>query len=485
MLSEVELAPGNAVAEYEPYVFLAPAVEAFRRAADAQASRLGGRTVWMVNSTAKGGGVAEMLPQLVALLREVGVDCRWLVAGADEPVYFDLTKRLHNMIHGHGAGPIDAAQADVYEAVSAENGAALSSLVKDGDVLVVHDPQPAGAGARVLRERDVVGVWRCHIGLDHRTEATDVAWSFLLPWIAPYQRVVFSLPEYIPEPLRDRAVIVPPSIDPLSHKNRELTVHKLTGVLSCAGLLRSDQPSLGESFPETAQRLQANGSFGPALEPDELGLLFRPIVTQVSRWDRLKGFGPLLEAFRLLKERQTNGDARHAARIRAVRLMMCGPDPSSVADDPEGKAVLDELMATWVALPEAVQADVAILVLPMGSRKHNALMVNAIQRCSTLVVQNSIREGFGLTATEAMWKGCAVLASSAAGLRAQVRHELDGRIVDDPSSPYQVADALDEMLSKPRARSVYGLNGRRRVMEEFLVLRHAARWLEVLGDAVG
>lgn len=481
MLQEVEFEPGNALEAYAPFVFLAPAIEAFRDAARRQAPRLEGRTVWMVNSTAQGGGVAEMLPQLVTLLREVGIDCRWVVAGADDERYFALTKRIHNLLHGDGGGEVTADEADVYAQISAANGEALAERIRDGDVLVVHDPQPAGAGAIVTQKRRIQAIWRCHIGLDRETPATRAAWDFLLPWLAPYDHAVFTLPDYVPSGLKQDVSVVPPSIDPLSHKNRELSVHKLTGVLSCAGLVGDGHPTLGEPFPEPAQRLQRDGRFGSALAPEDLGLLYRPIVTQVSRWDRLKGYGPLLDGFRRMKEAPPNGDPRHNERIGLVRLLLCGPDPASVADDPEGKAVLEELVEAWLALPERLQRDVALLVLPMGSRKHNALMVNAIQRCSTVVVQNSIREGFGLTATEAMWKGCAVLASNAAGLRAQVRAEVDGCVVEDPHDADSIARTLDHMLSRPLARGGWGLNGRRRVTDEYLVFRHAARWLDILG----
>jgi trehalose synthase len=155
-----------------------------------------------------------------------------------------------------------------------------------------------------------------------------------------------------------------------------------------------------------------------------------------------------------------------------------------VRDDPEGQEVLDELCAAWRAVHADIQRDVAVLVLPMSSRKENALMVNAIQRCSTLVAQCSLREGFGLTAAEAMWKGVPVLGTSAAGLRAQIRPGVDGDLVDDPEDEEEIAAKLDAMLADAKARETWSDNARRRVAEEFLVFAQVQRWLDTLADAV-
>jgi trehalose synthase len=202
--------------------------------------------------------------------------------------------------------------------------------------------------------------------------------------------------------------------------------------------------------------------------------------------DRLKGWRPLLQAFQRLKADAPAPPAegqRHRRRRELVRLVLAGPDPGSIQDDPEARDVLAELVADYRTLPPAVQADVALLTLPMASPKRNALMVNVLQRSAVVVVQNSLREGFGLTVTEAMWKRAAVLASSARGLRLQIRDGLEGRLVEDPEDVDALARALDAVLADARSRELWGNRARRRVYDEFLVFTQLQRWLELLAAA--
>ena len=482
MSSIVDVERGLTLDDYAAVAHLAPAVSALRETAAAIAPRLAGRTVWMVNSTATGGGVAEMLPTTVALLRELGVATQWAVIESGDDQFFALTKRIHNMIHGTAGAPFGDADRARYDAVSRANADALLEQVAARDILVVHDPQPLGAGTLVRQERDVRAVWRCHIGLDERLPATDAAWAFLEPYAAVYDDAVFSSDAYVPPFLADRAVIVRPSIDPLDHKNRELDLQKLVGVLCSGALVVPHWPAVAPPFADLVQRLQSDGSWAPATVPEDIGLLGRPIVTQVSRWDRLKGFAPLLEGFRRLKQTRRGAarDERRRLLLEHVRLVLAGPAPESIQDDPEGLDVLDELRAHYLALEPAVQRDVALVTLPMSSRKENALLVNALHRASTIVVQNSLREGFGLTVTEAMWKGVAVLANSRAhGLREQIRDGVDGRLIADPEDADAIAGALDEMLGDAGARERYGQNGRRRVGDEFLIFTQLRQWLEL------
>jgi trehalose synthase len=204
---------------------------------------------------------------------------------------------------------------------------------------------------------------------------------------------------------------------------------------------------------------------------------------QVSRWDRLKGFAPLLDAFVKLKRRHRAGLGDiPRRRLELLRLLLVGPDPSSVHDDPEGLEVLEELTQKYLALDRKVQPDVVLLTLPMQSRQENALMVNAIQRCASLVVQNSIHEGFGLTATEAMWKRNAVVGSQACGLRQQIRDGLDGRLVPDANDPDGIAEVLFSMLNDWNARERMARTGQRRVYKEFLIFTQLRRWLRALTE---
>jgi trehalose synthase len=237
-------------------------------------------------------------------------------------------------------------------------------------------------------------------------------------------------------------------------------------------------------FAEQATRLLPDGRFAPMNEETEIGIPFRPIVTQISRWDRLKGFGPLLDAFVRLKLGITGSPVspRQRRRLSNVRLVLAGPEPAAVADDPEAMSVLEELIGCYRDLPHWIQEDVALVTLPMGSRDENALMVNALQRCSSVVVQNSIQEGFGLTVTEAMWKQRGVLGSRACGIRQQIRDGMDGRLVSDCEDPAEIAVVLEEMLEDLPGRTRLGHSAQRRVHDEFLVFTQVRRWLETLAD---
>jgi trehalose synthase len=464
---------------------LAPSVMELRVEAERIARSLAGRTVWMISSTAQGGGVAEMLPAMITLLRELGVATEWLVIESDRPEFFALTKRIHNLIHGEGEPTLSEEDRQLYERVSRENAEAIRPRLGEHDILAVHDPQPLYTGALLKEELGLRSIWRCHIGLDARNAATDAAWEFLRPYAAVYDHAIFSVPEYIPGFLAGRATIIHPALDPLGHKNRPLNLHKLVGILCDSSLAVAHWPLVSPAFQEPAMRLQSDGAWAPATEPEDIGLLARPIITQVSRWDRLKGFAPLLEAFRRLKLRANGARAEYPARDRRfldiARLVLAGPDPLSVQDDPEGLEVLEALRAQFCDLEPEVQRDVAFLTLPMKSRKDNALMVNVIQRASTIVVQNSIREGFGLTVAEAMWKHIPVLGNSkAAGIRQQIRDGIDGVLIEDPEDAEALSLALESMLVQEKRRDDWGRSAQKRAHDEFLIFTQIRRWLRVL-----
>jgi trehalose synthase len=475
--------------DYAAVAQLSRSVAELRVQASELAPQLAGRTVWMVSSTARGGGVAEMMPREVSMLRELGVDTRWAVIDPGEPEFFQLTKRLHNLIHGLGDPRLSADDRTLYDRVSARLAAELLPQLADGDVLVVHDPQPLGAGARVRSSRRITTIWRCHIGIDDDLQQTRAAWDFLASDVACYDHALFTAAEYVPPQLAGSASIIHPALDPLSHKNRELGIHKLVGILVDAKLVPQHGPAIERPFEHPALRLQGDGTLRPALLPEEIGLLYRPIVLQVSRWDRLKGWRPLLEGFVRLKRALRQSAAQHAERQRRMlshaRLVLAGPDPASIRDDPEAMEVFTELCDVYAALEPDLQADVAILALPMASLKENALIVNALQRCATQVVQNSVREGFGLTVTEAMWKRCAVLASPACGLRQQIRHGVHGHLLTSAEDPQEIGDTLELLLTAPRKREAHGRAAQLRVQDEFLIFTQVRRWLEVLTEAVG
>jgi trehalose synthase len=484
-LQVVRVAQSHTVDDYAAVAHLAPAVAELKLEAQGIVAQLEGRTIWMVSSTAKGGGVAEMLPTVVSLLRGLGIRTEWVVIGSDEPAFFELTKRIHNLIHGVGSPGFSAADRSLYERVNRANAESLRELVRPGDILVIHDPQPLPFARELRPDVPLVAVWRCHIGLDADNAATRAVWNFLEPYFEAYHGAVFSAAEYIPKRLGRRASVVFPGIDPLAPKNRDLSLRRTIEIMCSGGLIPCPGPTVRGPYASLAQRVTANGALAPANVTESIGLLTRPIVTQVSRWDRLKGFGPLMEGFarlkRSLRDGEFNGDPEHRRRLDLARLVLAGPEPASIQDDPEAQGVLEELRASYRALHPAIQDDIALVLLPMGSLEENALMVNALQRASTIVVQNSLREGFGLTIAEAMWKRVPVLTNSrACGPRQQIRDGLDGRLIADPESPAELQLALDQMLADPDRLDRWGQSAQRRVHDQFLVLTQLRAWGRLL-----
>ena len=354
---------------------------------------LAGARVWNVSSTAAGGGVAEMLHMLVGYSVGSGVDTRWVVIGGDQ-AFFDITKRLHNRLHGAAGdnGGLGRFESDHYDAVLDDNAQILLKRVNAGDVVILHDPQTAGLAAP-LAGRGVRVAWRCHIGTERRNSCTEEGWSFLAPYLRHCRAYVFSHSGFVPGFLAGADVsIIRPSIDPYAAKNRPLNHGQVDGLLSRVGLFD------GGVVPEQS----VLGGAGPLSRDDRL-------VVQVSRWDHLKDMEGVLEGF-----------ASNASGHRDVRLTLVGPAVSSVSDDPEGATVLQECLARWGNLPPKRRSAIRLVALPMEDLEVNALMVNAIQRRATVVVQKSLEEGFGLTVAEAMWKSRPVVASAVGGIVDQV-----------------------------------------------------------------
>lgn len=458
-----------------------PTLEHLLRLGHEVADQLATGQVWMLNSTRLGGGVAETLPRLCSLLAEVGIHARWLVLEPDDPAFFQATRNLHDLLHGEPGLDDPEGAATIYDRTCAEAAEGLRMLGPD-DVLVVHDPQPAGVAMHLKGALPRL-LWRCHVGVPERNEHTAAGWAFLRPWLQPYERMFFSSSAYIPQAWRDRSAVIHPGIDPLSHKNRALRPYKLVGVLRSAGLIDGPEVPEWARFCAPVERF-VDGAFRALPIPD---LLHRPIILQVSRFDRLKGFQWLIPAFVDLvggchgKARHVRADpARLLAELEAAQLVLAGPDPGGVADDPAAASALEELTRQQAALPAELRARVHVLRLPMESAKENALIVNALQRLATVVVQNSLHEGFGLTVAEALWKGTPVVASNVGGIAVQVRHRTDGLLLDDPADTQALAELLLHCLACPLDAEAMARSGRRRVREHFLVLSEVRRWLEEL-----
>jgi trehalose synthase len=406
--------------------------------------RIGDRVVWHVNLTASGGGVAEMLHALLGYVLDLGVDTRWLAIGGDAG-FFELTKRLHNRLHGLANGPeLDAADVARYRSVSGSIAIELRERVRPGDLVVLHDPQTAGlAGA--LADHGTTVVWRCHIGVDTPTPVTEAAWDFLRPHLAPVQAGVFSRAAYVPDFLADRSAVIPPSIDPFAPKNIAL-----------------DAATVAAAMDTVADKARVRADRRP--RPDE------PIMLQVSRWDRLKDMAGVMAAF-----------ASHIAPAGPGYLVLAGPAVEGVSDDPEGAEVYGECRDAWDALPADVRERVMLANLPMADRQENALMVNALQRHATVVVQKSLAEGFGLTVAEAMWKSRPVVGSRVGGIADQITRD-SGTLVP-PGDPAAFGAAVRHFLDNPDIARNVGAAAHQRVCEAFLPDSQLLRWADLF-DAV-
>jgi trehalose synthase len=372
------------------------------------ASEVKGKRVKMINSTAVGGGVAEMLERLVPLLCELEVQTHWdvITGGAD---FFEVTKAFHNALQGGDYQLTDAAR-KTYLSYNDEN---RERLHFDEDLVVIHDPQPA---ALIQSRGGSRGpwVWRCHIDL---SKPNPQVWNFLRPFIEQYDAAIFSSQAFT-QNLSIPQYLFYPCIDPLSEKNKPLEENFIQTVCDECGIDRS-----------------------------------RPIVTQVSRFDRAKDPVGVVQAFKI---------ARKAADCQ---LVLAG---GSATDDPEGAAVLKEVQ-------EAVGNDPDIIVLdlpPWASRE-----INALQRASTIIVQKSLREGFGLTVTEALWKEKPTIASAVGGIPNQIIHKITGMLVH---SVEECGEQIHYLLTNPEVAAELGKNGREHVKENFLMTTDLRRWLVLL-----
>jgi trehalose synthase len=437
-------------------------------------SMLAGRELWNVNSTAAGGGVAEMLWSWVGFARGLDIAMRWLtISGA--PDFFSLTKRLHNRLHGEDGdgGELGDGEREIFERVSRENAEAVLAVIGSRDVVFLHDPQTAGLIPHMAGAGRTV-VWRCHIGADEMNERSREGWDFLAPYVTEADACVFSRDAYVPDACRASGMltaIVPPSIDALSPKNQEMERAQVEAILRHAGLLAEDRrdgaeavftrPAGGTARVERRCDVISNG-FLPGPET--------PLLVQVSRWDRLKDPIGVMQGFAAA----VPGDA-------APHLILAGPSLGSVADDPDGVTVLGEVEAAWLALDSQVRSRVHLACLPMDDLDENAAIVNALQRQASVVAQKSLKEGFGLTVTEAMWKGRPVIGSAIGGIRDQIVDGVTGMLLQDPLDLDSFGATVTRLLDAPDLARQIGQAARESVRTSFLENRHTLQYVDLLG----
>ena len=368
---------------------------------------VGKKTIKMVNSTSVGGGVAEMLNRLVPLLSELEVPTQWdVITGGND--FFEVTKAFHNALHGTSYELTKAAQ-EIFLMYNEQNRARMQF---GEDMVVIHDPQPLGL-IRSRQNTQGAWVWRCHIDLSNPDAHV---WEFLRPFVEQFDAAIFSSQSFARQ-LPIPQYLFYPCIDPLSEKNKELSDSQVQTVCDQLGIDRS-----------------------------------RPIVTQVSRFDRLKDPVGVVQAFKL------------ARKYVDCQLVLAG---GGAKDDPEGAAVLQEVREA-----AGNDSDIIILDLPPWC----AFEINAIQRASTLIVQKSLREGFGLTVTEGLWKGKPTIAGAVGGIPNQIIHKLTGVLVHSVEG---CAFQIRYLLTHPEFARRIGASGREHVKENFLITTNVKRWLLV------
>lgn len=373
---------------------------------------LQGLKVVHVNSTRVGGGVAEILRKLVPLQAELGIDVRWEVIEG-EGAFFTCTKNFHNGLQGIPVPMADTLIA-AYEQTNERNAEELRPLLEEADMVFIHDPQPLLL-LKWCEGRKGKWFWRCHIDLSRPYRPV---WKYLRPFVVEYDAHIFSLADFA-QPLPQTQYLIPPSIDPLSEKNMELSPE-----------------SVGEVYTK----------YGIDTE--------RPVMLQISRFDRFKDPTGVIRAYRIVKQFTPE-----------IQLVLAG---GGATDDPEGAAVLAEVQAEANSDP-----DCHILLLPPDAD----ITVNALQRTADIVLQKSIREGFGLTVTEAMWKGKPVIGGNVGGIRLQVIDHHTGFLV---SSPEGAALRTRYLLQHPDETFHMGRKARELVRENFLITRHLREYLSLM-----
>ncbi|HZD42294.1 MAG TPA: glycosyltransferase [Terriglobales bacterium] len=372
------------------------------------AEALQGRTLQHVNSTRMGGGVAELLARLVPLTESLGIRTRWEVVEGN-PRFFEVTKMIHNALQG---ADIEISHEDrqLYLHCLEDNARRLSL---DADMVIVHDPQPAYLVDYSPADRRRL-VWRCHIDL---SKPNDEVWRFVRQAVSKYAMAVFHVPQFAQQ-LPIPQVLIAPSIDPLSAKNRDLTEDEISAVTGRFGIDRH-----------------------------------RPLLVQISRFDHFKDPLGVIAAYRLVRQ---NFDCQ---------LVLAG---GTATDDPEGERVLADVQSAAAGDP-----DIIFLSLPPNSDHE----INALQRAATVIIQKSTREGFGLTVTEGMWKGKPVIGGAVGGLTSQILHGETGFLVHSVEG---AAFRLRYLLSHPRAAERMGAHGREHVRRHFLSTRHVRDYLMLM-----
>lgn len=374
---------------------------------------LKGLRVAEINATANAGGVAELLSSIVPILNSLSLDVSWYVLPPNEE-FFEVTKFIHNCLQGK-RGELSKRQKSVYLSHTEEFSKSIAKI--KADIFVIHDPQPLAA-IHFLDGAIKPAVWRCHIDLSNPNKNV---WEFLKPYAIAFDKLVFSMPEYVPYDIPpDKVSIFTPTIDPLNPKNVPMAKEKAKRIVSMFGID-----------------------------------LRKPLVTQVSRFDPWKDPMGVIYAYKIAKR-----------KIPKLQLALVGEFAS---DDPEGVRIYEEIKKETLNDP-----NLFVLCLP-----HSNETINAFQTVSDVIIQKSIREGFGLTVTEAMWKAKAVIGGRVGGIKYQIEDDKSGILVSDVS---ECSRAIVELIQDHKLRSKLGKKAKERVRENFLMPRKVLDWLLVFKE---
>jgi len=377
-------------------------------------SKLQGIRVLHVNSTRMGGGVAEILHKLVPLLNDVGIETSWEVITGENDFY-RCTKSFHNAIQGGGISVPDQL-IEVYEQTVKKNAEKLKLDLESADIIIIHDPQPC-ALKQYSNGSDARWIWRCHIDASSPNKGI---WNYLKEHIEHYDGSIFSTRDFI-QPMPHNQHIITPSIDPLSDKNVDIKNGRLDATYKRFNLDRN-----------------------------------RPIISQISRFDRFKDPVGVIESYNITRE-----------KFPDLQLVLAGGEAD---DDPEGAEVIKEVYDA-----AGNDKDIHILILPPDSN----MTINAIQRISDIIIQKSLKEGFGLTVTEGLWKEKPVIGGNTGGIRTQIRDNHNGFLV---SSIEETSSKIEYLLSSPAKRNEFGKAAKEHVSRNFLITRHLLDYLELINE---
>ena len=422
-----------------------------------------------------------MLQSLVAYARGAGVDARWSVIDG-EPDFFVLTKRIHHKLHGSpgDGGPLGARRARDLRARDPGQRRAPGDRARRRATSSSSTTRRRRAWSPRSRGRDVHRIWRSHIGIDEPNEHVREVWDFLLPYLEEAEAFIFTRREYAPEQLDGRDLtMIPPSIDVFAQKNQAMSQPSRSSRSSRPRASSTREAIVPPTYLHHDGR-EDHVARKAEMDEDERLTLDDRLIVQVSRWDPLKDPVGVMRGF-----------AEHVAPYVAdARLVLAGPSPAGVTDDPEGAVVLEQVRAARLTLEPDVRRRVHLASLPMDDRSENAAIVNAIQRRATIVVQKSLAEGFGLTVAEAMWKDRPVVASGVGGIQDQIVDGESGVLLADPHDLAAYGSAVSALLADPATMDAMGEAARERVRAEFLGSRHLIQYLGLFqrlteGDGYG